>query len=264
MKLISTIALAVVAFAAMVLLHAGIQSGGAASGGGGGSTRGAFASRPSCSTSGSTYFSTDVPILSECNGSTWADTLRGMNVTLPSLTSFSNRNTSTVTLNTNGWMTMILPAHSGTNIAGQEIAIPATPYTLTACFFLNAPYLNFVANGIYVTDGTKLVTMGTSNGATGAGSFIQTSNWNSVTSFNALFGAGSISWYQPSPICFQLVDDGTNFQFSTGVDTSGPFQNFGGTVSRTAFLTPTAIGWSGDIETSTIGGTVTLTSWQVH
>lgn len=35
MKLISTIALAVVAFAAMILLHAGIQSGGAASGGGG-------------------------------------------------------------------------------------------------------------------------------------------------------------------------------------------------------------------------------------
>lgn len=35
MKLISTIALAVVAFAAMILLHAGIQSGGAASGGSG-------------------------------------------------------------------------------------------------------------------------------------------------------------------------------------------------------------------------------------
>ena len=231
-----------------------------ANSGGGGSTRGAFASRPSCGTAGSTYYSTDVSIVSECDGTTWFDNAYGLAAVLPSDSSFSWQNQGGATVTTNGVESASFPTSGGNNLRGRFVAYPSTPFTLDACFLVPNGFAdNNTVFGVYSSDGTKLVTFFYS---INVGPQLEASNWNSVTSF-----AGDIRGpvnYVPLGgfLCFRWMDDGTTTTMSRSTDqiTWVPFT----TQASTGFLTATNLGYFGDMNGSTENTVVTLVSFNVH
>jgi hypothetical protein len=220
----------------------GFEYGGGGGGGGGGSTRGTFTSRPTCSTSGSSYFATDVPIVSECNGSSWADWAYGRNVTLPSAVSFTTVLNGAV-ITTNG--VAQINAVAGNNAYGEDIALPSTPYTL---------YLGFRCGmitgggycGLYVRDttGTNIVTYAFQALGSNSANF-QVAHFSNYTGFTggvqdfptATVNQGIVDNY------IKIHDDGTNFTYFICTDRF----NCSGSLfsqSRTANLTnPGFLGW---------------------
>lgn len=217
--------------------------------GGGGAATGLFGSRPSCSTSGSTYYATDIPVISECNASTWADWYNGQAVSLPYLQSFTARNSATVT--TNGVAYMSPPA-AGVQLNGQDIPLPTPPYTL----WLG---LNCLGNGGDAYCGAYILDASTGACVTYAiltGQYVQSAHFSSCLSG----GLGGGTQDNTNPAFGQIpnklnylrvVDDGTNFTFFYCTDKAAAacLQSF--QESRTANLTtPAFIGWWG----STNGG----------
>jgi hypothetical protein len=232
----------------------------------GSASRGIFASRPSCSTSGNTYYSTDIADVSECNGSSWADWVFGRPVTMPSLTTFSWRNQGGASVSANGIIAMTVPTNSGDAIRGREISLPATPFTIDACFVSDQINTTSSGNsvGLYVSDGTKLVTFAISaNSQTPASGpvTINAANWTNVTTFSS--SVFSTVWLAGSAqFCLRWNDNGTNVLMSSSLDGTNWTQNT--SVGRTAFLTPTVIGWYGDVTQTTRLATNTLFHWLSH
>jgi hypothetical protein len=234
---------------------------------GGGATRGVFASRPSCSSSGSTYYSTDISVVSECNGSTWADWGFGQPVVLPSLTTFSNQNTSGTTITYNGFGSIASPNAGGDSIRGQFISIPSTPFTIDACFAIQGyAQGTSIGYGLYQSDGTKLVTLQISHSTSLQAGELGVFNWNSVTSFNAAaFGTSDFAAGDNGHSCLRWNDNGTNVVTSWSSDAGFTWTQLG-SVGRTAFLTPTQVGWYLDnfSSTTTTNVSITLISWFQH
>lgn len=228
----------VIAPVVKIIAEYGVTGGG----GGGGSTRGLFASRPSCSTSGSSYFATDVPIISECNASSWADWAYGRNVTLPSAVSFTTVLNSAV-INTNG--VAQINAVGGNNAYGEDLALPSTPYTL---------YLGFRCGiissggycGLYIRNstGTTIVTYAFQALGPNDANF-QVAHFSNYTGFT-----GGVQDFSTATVNQGIVDnyiaihdDGTNFTFFICTDrfncSASLFSE-----SRTANLTsPGFLGW---------------------
>jgi hypothetical protein len=236
-------------------------------GGAGSASRGTFASRSSCSASGSSYYSTDVAILSECNGSTWADWVLGEPVTLPSLTTFTGQNMAGgggATLTTNGVIDMVTTGQSGDQLHGQFIALPSTPFTVDACFTLNTLTIGANILGLYVSDGTKLVTYQAQTNL-GSNNFInlQIGYWNSVTSFNTGPVGVQPLFSGASQYCLRWNDNGTNVLFSVRVPPSATWWQFA-SLARTAFLTPTQIGWFMDSNQTTAVQVGNIFHWLQH
>ena len=229
-----------------------------ANSGGGGSTRGTFASRPACMTAGSTYYSTDVAIVSECDGMTWFDSAYGYAVVLPSSSSFTWQNQGGATVTTNGIESATFPTSGGDSLRGRFVAYPATPFTMDACFLgVNGFNNGNAAFGIYSSDGTKLVTLFVDLSGN-----MEASNWNSVTSFSGDI-RGPVNYVpRGATICMRWMDDGTTTTLSRSTDmqTWIPFATQG----STAFLTATNLGYFGDFNGQVDNSVVTLISFNVH
>jgi hypothetical protein len=251
-------------------------------GGGGGGTSGTFSSLPTCNSgaNGTVFYATDTPISAVCNGTAWTYTAASFVSTPPSLTAFSGFNmgtslcTSAASVSYNGIGALKAPTNSGDCVRGQQIALPATPFTVDACFVQNALTINsFNALGIYVTDGTKLVFF---NGSTAAvsGGFptINIGNYNTAISFNGQAVSNQPFIPLSGKYCYRWHDDGTNVEFYTSLTGTGTaaysatdpnWQQFA-TLGRTAFLTPTNIGWAEDTFQTTQPVIGTALHWLVH
>jgi hypothetical protein len=251
------------------------STGTACGSGGGGATitRGVFASAPSCSAS-SLYFSTDISLEGQCNGSTYQWFWQGIPVTLPSLGSWTFQNQGGASQVTNGIITMTAPSGAGDSVRGYFVTLPSRPFTQDACFSGAISQDQFNQFGIYESDGTKLLTLGLQTGISGTGAnadnsaAFAVSQWTNVTTFASR--SGSTFWSTTSQmdhLCFRWNDDSTNNNWSFSVD-GGASWNLLLTAGDTAFLTPTRIGFFMDVNKQTGGisqsATTTLFHWLSH
>lgn len=247
-------------------------------GSGGGASYGAFSSIATCNSgaSGDSYGATDIPLFAFCNGTSWAYWVFGRPVQLPSAASFTSQSCSTgCTLTTNGIAYMnIATNNTNPNLHGRYISLPSTPFTVDACFtadFLQANYNGF---GIYQSDGTKWQTWYVSALNTASAPYLSlaVNNYSSNTAFASAQLSGN-SWFNGAgQVCLRWHDDGTNIEVYTSLTGSNavaysstdPNWTEYGSFSRTSYLTPSQIGWFGDVEQTTRGGTVTLFHWYSH
>jgi hypothetical protein len=127
--------------------------------------------------------------------------------------------------------------------------------------------------GLYVSDGTKLVFFSTSVPVSGGqGAQINISNFNTATSFNGFAVTSEPFLASAARVCLRWHDDGTNVEFYTSLigtgsaaySSSDPNWQLFATLSRTAFLTPTQIGWAEDTFQSTQPVVASILHWLVH
>jgi hypothetical protein len=219
---------------------------------------GTYSSLPTSGLLGARYRCTDIPIELVYDGSAWKAFYSGWPVTLPSATTF------TTTLNgasivTNG--VKILSAPDLNNLYGQDIALPATPYTIIAGFS-SAGYDTYYPGGIYIRNstGTNMQWFARFHNASG----LQGAHFSNYTGLAGGTQDASTTWQQ-SASCFyiKLVDNGSTFSFSAGTT---PY-TFGSTIyapSRTSFMSsPGFVGWFGTGNNSgpPIGAQIMLFDW---
>lgn len=243
-------------------------------------TRGTFASRPSCGSTntGNIYYSTDIPATSECNGTAWADWVRGIPVTMPSATSFTTFTSPTVV--TNGLINLIASSTGGASLQGEHVAVPSTPYTVIMTFRFQPVTGNttdvlqgqFMHCGIEFDDGTKfseadeIVSQGQVSSAVSLLVELSSSHYNSATSFNGSNAIVSDFVIQsPTEITLAASDDGTNKTFWWVPDWSHSqsattyveiFQE-----SHTSFLTPVNVGFFCDSNGSVFPSSMLVEDW---
>lgn len=182
-------------------------------------------------------------------------------VTDPTLTTFVWRNQggATCTTRTKSYW-LHAPATAGDQIRGREIVAPSTPWSITAGVLFQAVAQNYLAGGIYVTDGTKLITYGFGYGASGLPVAMGVSEFNSVSSFNSTL-VGPNALIVPTPVFLKVVDDGTNLTWSWGFNGLDFLQVYQG--AKGAFLTggPTAVGFYSNSNNATWDTSILLVSW---
>lgn len=136
-------------------VHVDGGSGACSGGGGTGSQRGAFGSRPTCdgSTSGQSYYATDTPgLISQCNGTSWLDTVGGFAVTVPPASgSFTTVNGGTLSQSGAGLLYQKNTSGLGVNLVA--LANPSGSWDVQLAMRL----LTFFPNaecGLWLTTGT--------------------------------------------------------------------------------------------------------------
>lgn len=167
--------------------------------------------------------------------------------------------------------TLYIPSTT-TNIVGQYMAAPATPYCLIANVACNMGDYNAATNtvsfGIGFYDGTKLVsllaqwsstvTMGLQVYESADVTHLTTSVFGSTAAAGQ--PTGTLQW-------FQIQDDGTNIKFLISTDAAGLEDSTHWvqvyTQARAAYLSaPTNIFWGGCNQSSGSKMYLTLNSWQ--
>lgn len=210
-----------------------------------------FASRPAAGLASRIHVPTDGIVGSIEDGSVWRSIgprLARMTPPLPVASyNWMNQGGSTAVDN-RGTLYLQIPSGAGDNIRGLNKAIPAAPYTIEALFEPLWSGQPFARAGIYLYDGTKLITFwwDTGVGPLADGPTIAVSNWDNVTTFNASFTTGATAfnllrrWFGLHPVWFRIRDDNTNHFFEISVDRVTWFQV--AQQARTAFLTATHYG----------------------
>jgi hypothetical protein len=263
------------------VVEAGLASGGVSNTTSGStSSRGSFASRSSCGTNqtGNVYFSTDIPHQSQCDGTSWADYINGQPVKLPDATSFSTLNGTGYTITSNGIMTISGPSSSTTNIVGQEIPVPAAPWTVIAWL---APIQSegFVGGG--QAAGRVLYVRDAANKLIGIYDYpflyyTATTYWNHWPSATSAAASSAILTSGTSAPFLRIHYDGSTYTYSGcttyNAATMGGAFNFGGgnceaygSEAGDAYLgAPVAVGWGLDTDqTGSNRIALTILSWQV-
>jgi hypothetical protein len=238
-------------------------------GGGGSTTRGTYSTAPSCSTSGSVYYATDIGVVEQCNGSTYQPYAFGIPVTLPGAVSFSWRNQGGASVNANGFVVLTIPTSASNSLRGREIALPSKPFTLDACMSTAVGSNEYNSSGLYETDGTKVLTFGyqtgRANGANqqGAGE-MAIGEWTNVTTFSSFVSEMNMN---SQTFCLRWNDDSTNNNWSWSTDGGASWSPIG-SAGDTAYLTPTNIGFFGNQNTVSGGVTesanLTIWHWLAH
>lgn len=231
--------------------------------GGGGSSRGVFASAPTCNAgaNNTTYFTTDAGLIGQCNGTAWK-WFYGQIPVVPTSTSGSalwlNENTgnalATAVNNTSGAGVLFTGGSSSSVLVQARLRVaPATPYTYVVC--MNALSGAFAAQlGVAWTNG---------NTAGGGGSKISASSmfsryasnesaplvWENYTDTGTSSAQYAVSFGVRSdadpttPMCWALVDNGTNRKIGWSYNRTDWITGNYPAVSRTDFLTPTHVGY---------------------
>jgi len=150
---------------------------------------------------------------------------------------------------------------SDSGLQASVIPIPATPYSATLAISTCGTNPSSVGpqEGLVLSDGTKFVYLNLymPNGTTGANPHPSIDYYTNRTTFSSTPMQGSQDFVGtaicPGPLFLKVVDDGTNIEFLYNANGYG-FQHIRcatgcGTnqnliVSRTAFLTPTQLGWA--------------------
>ena len=254
---------------------------GALTTGGSTSTRGLFNTRGSCTAgqNGNIFFATDIPHQSQCDGSSWADYIYGQPVTLPAATAFNTLNGAGYTVTTNGISTISGPSTSSTNVVGQEIAVPAAPWTIVAWMppVQGQGIVNLSASAgriLYVRDAANHMVGLYEYSKAYNSSHTEWTHWASpVSPNNMVYNLVTDATVQPF---LRIHYDGTTFTFSGcttyNAATSHGDDNYGGGnceeyyhEAANAYLgTLAAVGWGLDTHTDSAGKVaLTLLSWQV-
>jgi len=243
------------------------------------STRGPFASRGTCGSSqaGNTFYSTDIGHFSQCDGNSWADYFKGQPVMLPSSITFTTLNGSGATITTNGISTISAPSTAATSIIGQEVAVPAGTWTVTAWLEPNDPgVVNSAppARLLYVRDSSNKMVALYGQSALYYGNQLRWTHISSPTgTVTTVLGVSDTGQFIPY---LRIQYDGTNFIYSGctvyNLATTGGADNFGGgncetlySESATAWLsTPVAVGWGLDTHAAGVNtNALTAIHWQV-
>jgi len=214
-------------------------------------SRGAFASVPACSTSQFAYLATDWPGTFHCDGASsgqWL--LAGVGAVTPAAnfpwTGWINQTSATVVAS-QGSIILTGTASGGQNMQARYVAVPATPYSVTACFTSLSGEASYSQAGMFVSDGTaatnKLIFWGSIGQVTaGSPGALEVGKWTNFTTFSADYatllplaasGTGSRN-------CFTISDDGTTRKFWYAPTGFSRVLYYSGT--HTDFLTPTHVG----------------------
>lgn len=102
--------------------------------------------------------------------------------------------------------------------------------------------------GLVLTDGTKLITLGTLEYYAGPSRAIQTSMWNTFSSHS--YNLYSIDGWEGNDFWARVRDDGTYRYYETSAD-GITWTARGSELKSPGFLTPTHIGWGGYRNTNT-------------
>jgi hypothetical protein len=226
----------------------------------GGIATGTYASLPAAGNAGAVYIPTDsFYTLLRDNGASWDHYINGRLVTPPDNSLFSDFNMSGASvITTNGGAVLTLPAAASTQFRGRTKTKTA-PYTITAAFLPLVYPASFARIGLFFTDGTKTAVFGVAyhTSVTGNIALVSSKFTNSTTisadySLSAHQTFGTLVW-------LRIADDSTNriCSFSSDGINFIPFH----TVTRTDFLTPTSVGFGGDVENSVVSAQ-TFVHWK--
>lgn len=175
--------------------------------------------------------------------------------------SWTNQGSATVTT-TAGHLVFFCPANGSDSVRLRGKSTPSTPYSLTMCATFTSSGSSVWFGGLYVSDGTKLVTYGVGVGGSNFGS-IAVYKWNSTTSFNSFPVELNLVNYMHltgRQVWLKFRDDGTNRIFSIGNDGQNWYPVF--TETRTTFLTATSYGYCMNRNNSTDDAYMTIYSYE--
>lgn len=155
-----------------------------------------------------------------------------------------NQGSATLTVESSGVINMSVPGDN--TLHGRYIAsYPSTPFAIEYHAFVAIPAGGATAEtGLFFTDGTKLVvwsSLWSSNNV-----YLDQSNWSNASTFTGGIYQQLATWatLQGSGLHLVACDDGTtNFTFGHSPD--GIHWIKDDTVGRTAFLTPSGVGFLG-------------------
>ena len=212
------------------------------------STRGAYASQPTCNAgaNGNLYIATDSGFEGQCNGTSWywsMGDLHGLVATTTSVSSIWYNQTSATVANLGGTSVRLTGVSGGSNnIQGRLQVVPSTPYTYAVCFITFLNNSNFAGAGLFWTDGTAASNKAVDWVLQGGGLTFTHQKWNNATSFASGYTvAPALTISSGNPLCFGLQDDGTNRKIGLSVD--GQSWISMGTEVHADFLTPTHLGY---------------------
>jgi hypothetical protein len=232
-------------------------------GGGSGATIsfGAYASRPSCTTSPFIYVTTDSGITEFCNGSSSVAYRYGSILVTPfgtGTTSWFNQTSATVAADTSGAGVVLTgTANSGVNVQGRIQAVPSTPYTQIACFESGiSNSAGFGLAGMLLTNGTAagsgLIEIQAVIGNIGEPQVMGVAKRTGATGSGANY---TLTPAQPvlssQQLCFGVSDNGTNRHIAYSFNKADWFLVL--STTNTDFITPTEVGYSvNSLNSSTI------------
>lgn len=229
--------------------------------GGGGSSRGLFASAPTCNAgaSGTTYFATDADLQGQCNGTSWQwfyAQIPAVPTSISGSSTWFNQSTLAAqasVANTSGGAGVIFTGGqlNGSNVQGRLRAYPATPFTYIVCMqtFTNP---QFTEVGMMATDGTNIVTSKivswavSSTGVPGTSFIMSYVKWTNATTASASYTPtpAIASYYDHAvPKCFGYSDNGTTRKVRISFNKNDWMNANFADVTNTEFVTPTNIGY---------------------
>lgn len=178
-------------------------------------------------------------------------------LTNPRLTTFAWRNQGAASvIQAAGSEFILAPAAAGDSWKCREITAPATPWTITVCVLVQLLNVNFQQGGLFVCDGTKLITLAYAGGTPG----FRVDKWNSVTSISA----NTVQAQGPNPgfMWLRVTDDGTDVIWYFSLDGINFFQL--ATAARGAWLTtgPTSVGFAVESNNSVFDAGIKCISWK--
>ncbi len=227
-----------------------------------------IANRPAAGTAGRLFFPSDswYSHLRD-TGAAWTYYFGGRAVTPPVNASFSwvNQGSATVTAQTNGAITMDVPAAPGDSLHFYYLATPGTPYTrvwrVQNTILTGTASSSFSGVCFQETSSGKFICLYVGNAQNAA---INVARWTNSTTFdvNSSFNSiGMVGLVGAPCITYRLGDTGTNLTFEYSGDNGGSWINLL-TQSRSAYFTtgPDRIGIAIDPNSSTITASQTLLS----
>jgi hypothetical protein len=181
-----------------------------------------------------------------------------LNVTNPASVSFSWLNQGGATENVGSASRYLLaPTDGATNqIRGRQVATTESPESVVAGLIPQLNNQNYNACGIYVSDGTKIITLTVLQG--GTLQVNECTNFDTFSSTVATTGFG----YEFSPVFLKILDDGTNLKFYWSTDGNNFVLLY--SQARLSFLASVSyFGYFAESNNSTWTAAALLVSWAI-
>ncbi len=223
--------------------------------------REAYGSRPSAAMAGRLFLPTDGPGLQRDDGSAWAHRGWMDRFVAPDDSLFSWINQGTCSIQATHGMIHVTAPPSNPNARVRKMTAPATPYTVTACFLINAVMADYSGAGLCFrqsSDG-KLVSLYAWDDTSGVGGGVAVQKYAAGPVWSANYTVLQLTKAQP--IWLQISDDGTNriSRYSKDGITFRVLHS----VTRTDWLTANEIGFLVSNANATYTHGTTLLSWEV-
>jgi len=230
-----------------------------------------YANRPSASsvTAGTLYFCTDTDTVYKSDGSsTWSKIRIGgaANASMadPPSTGLSYSTLGSATFTADKGDRLLTMPSAGDNQRVEYKALPATPWTVTACLECNLAWANYSNGGIYLrSSGGAYLTWGPGYHSGYLGNFgIESLYFSSETAGgtnNFAWGSGSLAG---TPKWWRIRDDGTTRYFDVSYNGGVDWVQMS-SQSNTTNLTAAYVGWGGDNNASGATAYVRCRSFKV-